>query len=103
VLVAVANSGIAAGVVMLVVVLVANLGVENLVDPVVTGRTLDIHPLLVLLVTVAGGVLGGIVGVVLAVPLTVIAGRVLVRAAPRLGIDTAGIRDAVERTIGDTT
>ena len=44
---------------MLLVVLVANLLVENMVDPHVTGRTLRIHPLVVLLVTTVGGVLGG--------------------------------------------
>ena len=60
---------------MLLVVLVANLLVENMVDPHVTGRTLRIHPLVVLLVTTAGGILGGLVGLMMAVPMTVIAVR----------------------------
>jgi hypothetical protein len=37
------------------------------------GRTLDIHPLIVLVVTALGGVIGGIVGLILAVPFFVIA------------------------------
>ena len=60
---------------MLLVVLVANLLVENMVDPHVTGRTLRIHPLVVLLVTTVGGVLGGLVGLMMAVPMTVIGVR----------------------------
>jgi predicted PurR-regulated permease PerM len=57
--------------------------VENMVDPHVTGRTLRIHPLVVLLVTTVGGVLGGLIGLMLAVPMTVIGVRAVryVRAA----------------------
>lgn len=75
VVVAIAENGIAAGVVMLLVVLVANLLVENLVDPHVTGRTLRIHPVIVLLVTTIGGIVGGLIGLMMAVPMTVIAVR----------------------------
>ena len=39
------------------------------------GRTLDIHPLIVLVVTALGGFLFGIVGLILAVPFTVIGGE----------------------------
>jgi predicted PurR-regulated permease PerM len=83
VVVAIAERGLGAGVLMLVVVLVANLLVENMVDPHVTGRTLRIHPLVVLLVTTAGGVLGGLIGLMMAVPMTVIGVRAVryVRAA----------------------
>ena len=68
---------------MLLVVLVANLLVENMVDPHVTGHTLRIHPLVVLLVTTLGGVLGGLVGLMMAVPMTISAVRLVryVRAA----------------------
>ncbi len=50
---------------------------ENFVEPKVMGRTLDIHPLIVLVVTALGGLLGGIVGLILAVPATVIAGNAI--------------------------
>ena len=43
------------------------------------GRTLDIHPLIVLVVTALGGLIGGIVGLILAVPATVIAGDAITR------------------------
>jgi putative heme transporter len=75
VIVAIAENGLGAGVVMLLVVLVANLLIENMVDPHVTGRTLRIHPLVVLLVTTAGGILGGLIGLMMAVPMTLIAVR----------------------------
>ena len=58
---------------MLVVVLVSNLALANFVEPKVMGRSLDVHPLIVLVVTAFGGLIGGIVGLILAVPFFVIA------------------------------
>ena len=68
---------------MLVIVLAANLVLENFVEPKVMGRTLDIHPLVVLVVTALGGLLGGIVGLILAVPAWVIASNAISRARSR--------------------
>ena len=68
---------------MLVVVLAANLALENFVEPKVMGRTLDIHPLVVLVVTALGGLLGGIVGLILAVPAWVIASDAIKRLRSR--------------------
>jgi putative heme transporter len=51
------NGGLGTAAVMLVVVLAANLLLENFVEPKVMGRTLDIHPLVVLVVTALGGLL----------------------------------------------
>jgi predicted PurR-regulated permease PerM len=65
--------------IMLVVVLGANLVLENFVEPKVMGRSLKIHPLIVLVVTALGGLLGGIVGLILAVPAAVIAGDAITR------------------------
>lgn len=70
--VALADGGAPSAIVMLVVVLAANLVLENIVEPKVMGRTLDIHPLVVLIVTAVGGIVGGLVGLILAVPFTVI-------------------------------
>ena len=64
---------------MFVVGLASNLLLENFVEPKVMGRTLDIHPLVVLVVTALGGFLAGIVGLILAVPFTVIAGNAIGR------------------------
>lgn len=98
VLVALGSEGLVAGLVMLGVVLVANLLIENLVEPAVTGRTLQIHPLLVLLATTIGGVVGGLPGLVMAVPLTVIAMKALPRLARAIEVDTDELRDELVTT-----
>ncbi|MET0728870.1 MAG: AI-2E family transporter [Acidimicrobiales bacterium] len=79
VVIAVGEGGLALGALMVVIVLAANLVLENFVEPKVMGRTLDIHPVVVLVVTALGGLLGGIVGLMLAVPAWVIAGDALQR------------------------
>ena len=68
VIIALGDGGLSKAAIMLVIVLAANLVLENFVEPKVMGRTLDIHPLVVLVVTALGGLLGGIVGLILAVP-----------------------------------
>jgi putative heme transporter len=73
VLIALGDGGLPDAAVMLIVVLAANLVLENFVEPKVMGRTLAIHPLIVLVVTALGGLIGGILGLILAVPLFVIA------------------------------
>jgi len=70
-------------------VLAANLALENFVEPKVMGRTLDIHPVVVLVVTALGGLLGGIVGLILAVPAWVIAGNAVKRLRSGGLIDAA--------------
>jgi len=80
VIVALGTNGLGSAMVMLVVVLVANLVLENLVEPKVMGGSLGIHPVVVLVVTALGGVVGGVVGLLLAVPTT----AVLVRLVARL-------------------
>ena len=83
VIVALGEGGVPQAAVMLVVVLAANLALENFVEPKVMGRTLDVHPLVVLVVTALGGLLGGIVGLILAVPAYVIAGNAVSRLRSR--------------------
>jgi putative heme transporter len=87
--------GVAA--IMLVVVFASNLLLENFVEPKVMGRTLDIHPLVVLVVTALGGLLGGIVGLILAVPATVIAANAIGRLRSRGYIDE--VADKAEPTV----
>ena len=79
VIIALGDGGMGEAAIMLAVVLVSNLALENFVEPKVMGRTLDIHPLVVLVVTALGGLLGGIVGLILAVPFWVIAGNAIGR------------------------
>ena len=83
-LLAVSNGGIKQGLLMLVIVLAANLLLENLLEPRIMGDRLRIHPLAVLIATAAGGVIGGIMGLILAVPVTVV-GFDLLRRIRRYG------------------
>ena len=87
VIIALGDGGLTEAAIMLVVVLAANLALENFVEPKVMGRTLDIHPLVVLVVTALGGLLGGIVGLILAVPAWVIAGNAIARLRSRGVVD----------------
>ncbi len=77
------DGGLEVAAAMLVIVLAANLLLENFVEPRVMGRTLDIHPLIVLVVTALGGFLFGIVGLILAVPFVVIAANAVGRLRAR--------------------
>jgi predicted PurR-regulated permease PerM len=56
--------------VMLIIVILANGLLQNILQPFVFGATLDLNPLVVLVVTIGSGCLFGMVGLVLAAPLT---------------------------------
>ena len=86
---------------MLVAVLASNLLLENFVEPKVMGRSLDIHPLIVLVVTALGGLLGGMVGLILAVPAYVIARSAIGRFRSRGVVDMVADRaqPAVQRLL----
>ncbi|NMR29863.1 AI-2E family transporter [Crystallibacter degradans] len=72
----VANGPVAALVVIGVVVLVNQLE-GNFLQPVVMGRSVSLHSLVILLALTAGTILGGIVGAILAVPLAAVAWAVI--------------------------
>ena len=55
---------------MAVIVLLANGILQQLIQPIAFGAALGIHPLAVLIVTIAGGALFGMIGLVLAAPIT---------------------------------
>lgn len=69
-LVALLGVGPTAAVIVAVVVVAVNQLEGNLLQPLVMGRTLQIHPLVVLLALAIGAVVAGIIGAILAVPLT---------------------------------
>jgi len=92
VIIALGDGGLSKAAIMLVIVLAANLLLENFVEPKVMSQTLDIHPLVVLIVTALGGLVGGIVGLILAVPATVIAADAVGRLRSRGVIDQVADR-----------
>ncbi|MFT4468306.1 AI-2E family transporter [Arthrobacter sulfonylureivorans] len=67
----VANGPVAALVVVAVVIVVQQLE-GNFLQPVVMGRSVSLHSLVILLALTAGTILGGIIGAVLAVPVTAV-------------------------------
>jgi len=79
VIIALGEGGVDTAAIMLVAVVASNLLLENFVEPKVMSRSLDIHPLVVLVVTALGGLVGGIVGLILAVPAWVIASTAIGR------------------------
>jgi predicted PurR-regulated permease PerM len=72
-LIALGENGVAAAIVMIVVSLAANLILENFVEPKVMSQSLDLHPIVVLVVLALGGMLGGIIGLLVAVPAAAVA------------------------------
>jgi putative heme transporter len=70
VLIALGGAGTDAAIGMVVLQLLANGLLQQLVQPIAYGAALGIHPLAVLVVTIAGGCLFGAIGLILAAPLT---------------------------------
>ena len=97
VIVALGDGGFPQAAIMLVIVLAANLALENFVEPKVMGQSLDIHPLIVLVATALGGLLGGIVGLILAVPAYVIARTAIDRFRSRGILDM--VADKAQPTV----
>ena len=64
------SQGTTAAVIMLVIVILANGLLQNIVQPLAFGATLDLNPLVVLIVTIGFGCIFGMVGMILAAPLT---------------------------------
>ena len=70
VLLTLSSQGTTDALIMLVVVILANGLLQNIVQPIAFGATLDLNPLVVLIVTIGAGSLFGMIGMVLAAPLT---------------------------------
>jgi putative heme transporter len=89
VLIALGSQGSSTAIAMAVIVLLANGILQQMIQPIAYGAALGIHPLAVLIVTIAGGSLFGTIGLVLAAPLT--------SAVVRISGDLARARAAKER------
>jgi predicted PurR-regulated permease PerM len=70
VMLALASQGTSTALAMLVIVILANGLLQNIVQPIAFGATLDLNPLVVLIVTIGVGAIFGMIGMVLAAPLT---------------------------------
>jgi predicted PurR-regulated permease PerM len=79
-LVALVTQGLTTALIVIGVVLVVQQLEGNVLQPILVGRTLALHPALVIIAVTAGGTLAGIVGAFLAVPVVAV-GAVAVRYA----------------------
>jgi predicted PurR-regulated permease PerM len=86
VLLALGDGGPSTALAMGVIVLLANGALQQLIQPIAFGAALGIHPLAVLIVTIAGGALFGTIGLIIAAPLTA--------AATKIATDLAVARTA---------
>ena len=93
VLIALGGGGTEAAGGMIVLQLLANSVLQQLVQPFAMGAALGIHPLAVLIVTIAGGAMFGTAGLILAAPLT--------SAVVRISSDLARARTEAEPMPGE--
>lgn len=76
VLIALGGAGTEEAIAIAILSLLANGILQQMIQPIAYGAALGIHPLAVLIVTIAGGSLFGAVGLILAAPLTSAATRI---------------------------
>lgn len=72
-LVTLVTNGFWAALIVAIIVVIVNQAEGNLLSPIVLGRQLALHELVVMLALTVGTVLGGIIGTLIAVPLTAVA------------------------------
>lgn len=71
-LVALVANGPVTALIVIIIVIVVNQLEGNFLQPVVMGRTLSVHALVILLALTAGTILAGIIGAILSVPLAAV-------------------------------
>jgi putative heme transporter len=76
VLVALADAGLTTALIVLGLVLLVQQLESNVLEPLILGKAIDLHPIVVLLAITTGAVTLGILGAFLAVPVAAIIGRV---------------------------
>ncbi|MDQ3784729.1 MAG: AI-2E family transporter [Actinomycetota bacterium] len=76
VLVALVSGGLSDALIVGVAILIIQQSDNHLLQPLVMGRAVKLHPIAVILALAAGGVAGGIIGALLAVPLAAVASGV---------------------------
>ena len=75
VLIALGANGIGTAVAMLAIVLLSQNTLQNLLQPFAFGKALELHPMVIMLVSTGGALLFGVLGATLGPPLTAVAMR----------------------------
>ena len=84
-LVVLATAGVSQAVIVLVVVVVVQQLDNDILAPFIFGRSVSLHPAVILVALTVGGSLGGIVGAFIAVPLTAVVAAVAAEVWERRG------------------
>jgi len=71
-LVTLVTNGFVPAVIVVIIVIVVNQLEGNLLQPVIMGRTVRLHPLVILLALIVGSIVAGVIGAVVAVPITAV-------------------------------
>jgi len=78
--IALGSNGFSTAIILLVIVLIAQNVLQTVINARIMGESLNLHPLVVLVVTMLGGIFGGLLGAALGAPLAAL----LVSAGKRL-------------------
>ncbi|YAL83035.1 AI-2E family transporter [Dermacoccaceae bacterium W4C1] len=99
-LIALVSQGIGTAVVVIVALILIVQLFGNLLNPIILGKMVDIHPLAILVGVTGGTILGGVFGAFVAVPLVAVVKNVInaVREHHRGGLDDAESPGAVDGT-----
>jgi predicted PurR-regulated permease PerM len=101
VVIALGAKGTTTALIMLLVVILANGLLQNLVQPFAMGSSLDLNPLVVLVVTIGAGCIFGMLGLVLAAPLVSAAVHITRDLARARAAAAAAAENAVPEPIAE--
>ena len=101
VLVTLASQGVGAVVILLVLITVMNIVQGNIMAPVIYGKTVEIHPALVLVALPAGAAFFGIIGLFAAIPIVAFVLAIVGALVTALGVDPEAERPPA-RVSGDS-
>ena len=98
--IALADGGLNRGLLMLLIVVVVQQLESNVLQPILVGRAVRLHPLVVALGVIAGGSIGGVLGMFLSIPLiaAVTAAVTEVRRSPLEPTPTKDMADGEQAT-----
>ncbi len=89
-----ASGGLTTAVILLALIVIMNIAEHRYLGPSVYGRTLDMHPAVILIALLVGFTMGGIVGMFVAVPTVAV-----ITAVSGAIVDALGERDADEEQL----
>jgi putative heme transporter len=92
VLVALVSNGLTTALIVLGIIIVVQQLESNVLQPVLQGRSLNLHAALVLLAVTAGGTLFGIIGAFLAVPVAAVTAAVLRYMSEQISLRTGEVQ-----------